>query len=128
MDTSAPSNPSLTPANATGGAYYSGAGTQVFIEPSAANGGFDLTASATDTDTGISGYTFPTAGAMGTNWSVSGSGATRTYSFTPTAAEPGSKSVSAANNAGASASSNFNVTADSGRALPRRCSATAPPA
>ena len=113
VDTSAPSNPSLTPANATGGAYYSGSGTQVFIKPSAANGGFDLTASSTDSDTGISGYTFPTAGAMGTNWSVSGSGATRTYSFTPTAAEPGSKSVSAANNAGGSASSNFTVTADS---------------
>ena len=50
---------------------------------------------------------------MGANWSASGSGATRTYSFTPTAAEPGSKSVSAANNAGGSASSNFTVTADS---------------
>ena len=113
VDTSAPSNPSLTLANATGGAYYSGAGTQIFIKPSAANGGFDLTASSSDADTGIAGYTFPTAGAMGTNWSVSGSGATRTYSFTPTAAEPGSKSVSAANNAGGSASSNFTVTADS---------------
>src|SRR5207249_5862076 len=56
---------------------------------------------------------FPTAGSMGTNWSASGSGTTRTYSFTPTGAEPGSESVSAANNAGVSASSNFTVTADS---------------
>ena len=113
VDTSAPSNPSLSISNATGGTHYPGAGTQIFFKPSAANGGFDLTASSSDADTGISGYTFPTAGSMGANWSVSGSGAARTYSFTPTAGEPGSKSVSASNNAGGSASSNFTVTADS---------------
>ncbi|MDQ2969172.1 MAG: chitobiase/beta-hexosaminidase C-terminal domain-containing protein, partial [Actinomycetota bacterium] len=113
VDTSAPSNPTLSISNSTGGTYYPGAGTQVFFKPSAASGGFDLTASSTDPDTGISGYTFPTGGAMGTNWSVSGAGATRSYSFTPTAGEPGAKSVSASNNAGASASSVFTVTADS---------------
>jgi hypothetical protein len=113
VDTSAPSSPSLTYSNATGGTYYPGSGSEIFFKPTAASGAFDLAASSGDGDTGISGYTFPTAGSMGTNWSVSGSGASRTYSFTPTAGEPGTKGVSASNNAGSSSSSNFIVTADS---------------
>src|SRR5439155_2393534 len=113
VDTSAPSDPSLSISNSSGGTHYPGAGTQIFFRPGAANGGFDLTANSSDADTGISGYTFPTAAAMGTNWSSSGSGAVRTYSFTPTAGEPGSKSVSASNNAGGTTSSSVTVTADS---------------
>jgi hypothetical protein len=113
VDTSAPSAPSMSFANVTGGVYYAGSGSQLFFRPSAASGGFDITASSSDADTGISGYSFPTAGSMGTNWSASGSGASRTYSFTPTAGEPGTKNVSASNNAGGSASSSFTVTADS---------------
>src|SRR5205807_3330871 len=113
VDTSAPSNPSLSLANATGGTYYSGSGTQVFFKPSASSGGFDITASSSDADTDISGYTFPSAGSMGTNWAAAGSGASRTYTFTPTAGEPGTQTVSASNNAGATAGSSFTVTADS---------------
>ena len=50
---------------------------------------------------------------MGASWSASGSGAGRTYSFVAGAAEPGTKSVSAANGAGDTASSDFTVSADS---------------
>ncbi len=114
VDTSAPSAPSLSFSNATGGAYYPGSGTRVFFRPAAASGGFDIAASATDADSGIASYQFPTAGSVGTNWSVAGSGSSRTYSFTPTATTTGTQNVTATNNSGlASAASTFDVTADS---------------
>jgi len=114
VDTTGPATPTLTLSNATGGAYYSGSGTTVFVRPDAASGSFDVAASSTDGDTGIAGYTFPAAASLGAHWSASGSGANRTYSFTPTAEEPGTQTVSATNGAGASASAGFTVTADSG--------------
>ncbi len=113
VDTSPPSNPSLSFANVSGGTYYPGSGSEIFFRPTASSGSFDLAASSSDDDTGIAGYTFPSSASMGANWSASGSGTTRTYSFTPTAAEPGTKNVSATNNGGTSASSSFTVTADS---------------
>ena len=82
--------------------------------PSGSNSGsFDVTASSTDGESGISGYTFPTAAGMGSGWSVSGSGATRTYTYSSGAAQPGSQTVTATNNAGGTASSTFTVTGDS---------------
>src|SRR6185312_8604280 len=63
VDTTAPSAPSLTPSNATGGAYYPGSGTRVYFKPDAAAGAFDIAASATDNDSGIASYTFPTGAA-----------------------------------------------------------------
>ncbi len=114
VDTTAPSAPTLTPANATGGAYYSGSGTTVYFNPAAATGSFDLTANSTDPDTGITGYTFPTAPAqMGTNWTVAGAGATRTYTYTTGAATPGSQTVTATNNAGNTNTTNWTTQADS---------------
>ena len=114
VDTTAPSAPALSFANPTGGAYYSGSGTTVYFRPGAATGGFDVTASSTDADTGVASYTFPTAGAMGSLWSIAGSGATRTYSYTSGAANPGSQSVTATNNAGGtSAGGSWTTQADS---------------
>src|SRR6185312_9367903 len=110
VDTSSPSAPSLTLSNPSGGLYVSG--TSAWFKPSSA-GSFDLGAASSDGDTGIASYTFPSAGAMGASWSASGSGASRTYSFSAGAAEPGTKSVDAANGAGSSSSSNFTVSADS---------------
>ena len=72
----------MTPSNATGDAYYSGTGTTVWFRP-AGSGSFDVTASSSDADTGIQGYTFPTAGAMGANWTPSGSGASRSKAYEP---------------------------------------------
>src|SRR5207244_7405793 len=114
VDTSAPSAPSLSVSNVTGGAYYSGAGTTVFFKPTAANGSFDLGASSNDGDTGVAGYQFPAGSALGTNWSGSGSGASRTYSLTSVATTNGSQHVTATNGAvGVSANATFTVTADS---------------
>src|SRR5439155_10010863 len=103
--------PALTPSNATGDAYYVGTGTTVWFRP-AGSGSFDVTASSSD-DTGIQDYTFPTAGAMGASWTPSGSGATRTYTFSAGAAEPASQTVTAAKNAGRTANSSFTVSPDS---------------
>jgi Bacterial Ig domain/Bacterial Ig-like domain len=114
VDTSDPSAPILAPTNATGGAYHPGSGTRVYFKPNAAGGGsFDLGASSTDSDTGIASYTFPAGAALGTNWSASGSGSSRTYSYTPTATTNGSQNVTATSNAGRTASSSFDLTADS---------------
>src|SRR5205085_12099143 len=58
VDTSDPSAPTLTPSNATGGAYYPGSGTRVYFKPDAAAGSFDIGAASTDNDTGIASYAF----------------------------------------------------------------------
>ena len=68
---------SLALANATGDAYWPGSGSRVFFRPGG-NGGFDVSATVADADSGIASTTFPAAGAMGANWSVSGSGTSRT--------------------------------------------------
>ena len=112
-DNTPPSAPTLSFSNITGGAYYSGAGSTVYFRPGAAAGSFDITASSSDSESGIAGYTFPSAAAMGANWSISGSGATRTYSYTSGAATPGSQSVTAQNGVGLSSSgTSFTVQAD----------------
>jgi Concanavalin A-like lectin/glucanases superfamily len=69
---------------------------------------FTVTATATDTSSGILGaLAFPTAASLGTGWSVSGSGNARTYTFTAAAATTGPESVTATNNAGAAGSGTF---------------------
>src|SRR6266542_2657425 len=115
VDNSAPMQPTLAFSSVTGGAYYPGAGSRVFFKPNATGGGsFDLTAGSTDNDTDVASYQFPSGATVGTNWSFSGSGATRTYSYTPTATTNGSQSVTATNNAGGiSTGASFDVTADS---------------
>src|SRR5439155_8877928 len=59
VDTSAPAAPTLSFANATGGSYYPGSGSLVYFKPDAAAGSFDVSASASDGDSGIGSYTFP---------------------------------------------------------------------
>ncbi len=115
VDTSAPTQPTLSFSGVGGGAYYPGSGTRVFFRPNATGGGsFDLTASSTDSDSGIAGYQFPSGATVGTNWSFSGSGATRTYTYSPTATSNGTQSVTATNNAGGmSSAASFDVTGDS---------------
>ncbi len=109
VDTSAPSAPSLAISNPSGNTYYPGSGTLVWFRPLGA-GQFDLTASSSDAHTGIAGYVFPP---LGSGWTPSGSGATRTYAFSSGAATPGPQTVTATNGAGtSSATATFTVSAD----------------
>src|SRR2546425_3881167 len=67
--------------------------------------------SQSDPDT--AGYSSPAGAALGSNWSASGSGASRTYSFSATATSNGTQTVQTTNNAGRTGSSSFDLTADS---------------
>ncbi|MGB2952711.1 MAG: chitobiase/beta-hexosaminidase C-terminal domain-containing protein, partial [Gaiellaceae bacterium] len=108
VDTSAPSTPSLS---LVAGANSSVTGSTVFFRPGA-SGSFSLTASSTDTESGIASYTFPN---LGTGWSRTISGATATYSFTASAVDPAEpNNVVATNGAGLDSNpTSFTVTADS---------------
>ena len=107
VDTTAPSAPTTFGFSALTNAYYSGAGTTIYLKGGAA-GGFTATASgAADADTGIASYTY---GAIaGTGWA----NAAGVYTFT--AASPsGSASVTANNGAGvAGSAATFTATVDS---------------
>ncbi|MFL5946424.1 MAG: Ig-like domain-containing protein, partial [Gaiellaceae bacterium] len=106
VDTSDPSAPTFGFSNFTG--TTSAVGDTVFFLPTAA-GSFDVTASSSDGDSDIASYTFPSAASFGAGWSISGSGSTRTYSYSAGAVVPGTKTVTAVNNAGRTAAADFNV-------------------
>src|SRR6185503_14781078 len=98
VDVSAPTAPTLTFSNATGSAHYPGTGSTIWFRSAVGAGGsFDVTASSTDAQTGVASYSFP---ALGAGWSQTGSGATRTYTYTDAAATPGAANVTATNGAG----------------------------
>jgi hypothetical protein len=110
VDRTPPAAPVLSFSALTGGTYYPGTGATLFFRPSVP-GGFTLTATAADADTGIAGYTFPSPLAAG--WTTAGSGADRTYTFAAGAAPPGARPVTATNGAGiASSAATFTVAAD----------------
>ena len=103
VDTSDPTL-SLAFSNLTGATALNG--SRVYFQPNAGSGGsFDVTASGTDNDTDIAGYSFPAGAALGSNWSASGSGASRSYSFSATATSNGTQTVQTTNNAGRTGSS-----------------------
>ncbi|MFL5680070.1 MAG: OmpL47-type beta-barrel domain-containing protein, partial [Chloroflexota bacterium] len=83
VDRQGPTQPSLafTGTSATGSTLY--------YAPSV-SGSFTVTASgSTDAESGLSGYVFPTAA----SWTVTGTGATRTYAWTPASTQPGTLGV-----------------------------------
>lgn len=106
LDASAPPAPALS-FSALTSAFWSGVGTTVFYRPGASSGGFQVSATSSDTTAGIAGYSFPN---FPSGWTSSAG----TYSWsiaTPTAPS-GAQTVVATNNAGGTASSSFTVTPD----------------
>ncbi|MDQ2982974.1 MAG: Ig-like domain-containing protein, partial [Actinomycetota bacterium] len=74
-------------------------------------GSFDVTGSSSDGQSGIASYSFP---GLGSGWSGSQSGATKTYDFTASAVDPSEpNNVTATNNAGLTSDpTSFTVSAD----------------
>ena len=110
IDTTAPSDPSLTYGSFTNAALNGGT---VWYRPSAANGQFQVTANgATDVQSGVASHTFPAAAS---GWSISGSGNARTYNHTGSPSNPGEpNNVFATNGAGLNSNNvSFTVTPDS---------------
>jgi hypothetical protein len=107
VDTTAPVAPTFVFSGLT--ATYA-AGSILYYRPTATTGSVTVTVTTTDTTSGISAYAFPT---FGTNWTTSGTGAARTYSWAATPAGSGTETVTVTNNAGSSSSATFTLTPDS---------------
>ena len=97
IDSSAPAAPALSFGSFQNAVLTGGV---VWYRPSAASGQFAVTASSTDGESGIAGYTFPAAAA---GWTRSIGGATATYDHSGSPADPAEPNdVTAQNNAGLS--------------------------
>ncbi len=107
VDTSAPSAPSFGFSALTNAVA---SGQTVFFRPGVA-GGFRVTSSSADPQSGVASYLFP---ALGSGWSGTQSGANYDYSFSAAAADPTEPNdATATNNAGLTSNPNsFTVTAD----------------
>lgn len=108
VDTSVPTTPLLA-FSAFTNAYWSGS-TLFYNSSTGTSGSFTATATATDATSGILSYAWP---ALGAGWSSPGTSAANIYTWTPVPAAPGTKNVTATNNAtSTSANSPFTLTAD----------------
>jgi hypothetical protein len=109
VDTTAPPVPTLGFAD-TPTTYFDG--TTLFYRSGTVGTSFTLTATTTDTASGIATYVFP---AMGTGWSTATptSVNVRTYSRTAAAIATGTQTLTVTNNAGQTASTSFALVPDS---------------
>ncbi|MDX6373820.1 MAG: hypothetical protein QOD98_2808, partial [Nocardioidaceae bacterium] len=110
VDTVAPSTPGLA-FSAFTNTWWPSSGSTVYYRSGAASGSFVATATAADATAGVASYAFP---ALGTNWtSTPGALGVNTYSWSGAPAAPGTKNVTATNNAGlTSGNAAFTLTAD----------------
>ena len=110
VDLTAPAAPSLAFSVFTN-TWWPGSGTTVYYRSAAASGSVRVTGTASDAASGIASYAFP---GLGTNWtSTPGALGVNTYSWSGAPAAPGTKQVTATNNAGGTSSSSpFTMTAD----------------
>lgn len=111
VDTTAPTAPALT-FSAFSNSYWSGTGSSLYYRSAASTGSFTLTATSTDTTSGLASYSFPS---LGTNWTATpGALGVDTYSWSGVPAAPGTVNVTATNYAGqVSATAPFTAIADS---------------
>ncbi len=99
VDTTPPTTPSLG-FSTLSNTYVSG--SNVYVKTNT-NGSFVVTATTSDTASGIATYSFPTT--LGTGWTTtSPSVSSRKYAFVNTAASPGAQTISVTNNAGTTSS------------------------
>ncbi len=99
VDTSVPSTPTRT-FNTFDNTWWPNTGNTVYYRSNAPSGSFRVTASATDAQSGIVSYTFPTAATFGAGWSATpGDLNEMTYSWSGAPAAPGSKTITANNHA-----------------------------
>ncbi len=111
VDTTAPSAPTVTLSAATGNSFISG--TRVFVKPQAGfSGGFTVTATSADSNSGLNRITFPTPAGMTGGGDDTSSPYSATYSWSGAIAASGSQTVTAVNNTGLSAGGTFTVTPD----------------
>ncbi|AGZ43034.1 LamG-like jellyroll fold domain-containing protein [Actinoplanes friuliensis] len=85
-------------------------GSTLYYRSNATSGSITLTATATDPASGILSYAFP---AFGTNWtSTPGTTGINTYAWSGAPAAPGTKSITATNNAGLTTGANLTAVSD----------------
>lgn len=95
VDTTAPGAPQLGFSALTNTAW-SGAGSTVYYRSTAASGSFTTTATATDAS-GIASYAYP---GLGAGWTTTpGAAGVTTYAWSGTPTPPGTRTVTATNNA-----------------------------
>jgi len=109
VDATAPTTPTLAYSAFTN-TYWNG--STLYYRSGASSGSFTVTATSTDTTSGIASYAFPS---LGTNWTgTPGALGVDTYSWSGAPAAPGTVNVTATNFAGrTSAAAPFTPTADS---------------
>jgi large repetitive protein len=107
IDTTPPPAPGLSYSALTNAVVAAGT---VYVRPGTA-GGFTVTASSNDPESGTASYGFP---ALGSGWTSSGSGDARAYAFDASAADPSEpNNVTATNGAGLTSDpTSFAVTLD----------------
>ncbi len=104
VDTTPPTTPVLT---VTTGAYYDG--TSLYYQ-SGVTGSFTLTATVSDTTSGIANYGFPT---LGTGWTVSSPTTnSRTYTHNATTTLTGTQTLTITNNAASTTTVTFVLVPD----------------
>ncbi|MBA3781105.1 MAG: LamG domain-containing protein [Nocardioides sp.] len=109
VDTTPPAPPVLTFSSFIN-TYWSGTGSTVYYRSGAASGEFQVAATTSDPTSGISVRTFPQ---LGTGWTAALVGANVKYSWSTPPSAPGTRNVTATNNAGGvSANAPFTPTAD----------------
>jgi hypothetical protein len=115
VQAAAPPAPALTFSSLSNA---SSTGTTVFYRPAATSGGFTVNAASADTNSGTTGYGFPT---LASGWTTSSAGpGIQSYGWSAANPTPpsGAQTVTTSNNAGGQSSSTFTVSVSADATAP----------